>query len=215
MEGSDQRRRIVALALLAGMVLAVVAWGVCGRLGVLESLLAPAGGTAVAATPQLPATWTPTPPSPAAARPTATPTPVRTLARVVRVVDGDTIVVEIDGEEYRVRYIGIDTPETVHPDRPVEWMGPEASAANKALVGGKRVYLEKDLSETDQYGRLLRYVFLPEGTFVNAELVRLGYAQVSTYPPDVRYVDLYLEMQRAAQAAGRGLWGPTPTPEGR
>jgi micrococcal nuclease len=126
---------------------------------------------------------------------------------VVRVVDGDTIVVAIDGEQARLRYIGIDTPETVHPDKPVEWMGPEASAANKALVEGKTVYLEKDISETDQYGRLLRYVFLEDGTFVNAELVRLGYAQVSTYPPDVRYVDLYLEMQRAAQAAGRGLWG--------
>lgn len=205
MEHSKQRRRIGALALLAGMLLAVGAWGVCAATGALRALLAPAEGTAVAAATERPATWTPTPLPASAARPTATP--VRAPARVVRVVDGDTIVVAIDGEEYRVRYIGIDTPETVHPDKPVEWMGPEASAANKALVEGKTVYLEKDISETDQYDRLLRYVFLEDGTFVNAELVRLGYAQVSTYPPDVRYVDLYLEMQRAAQAAGRGLWG--------
>jgi endonuclease YncB( thermonuclease family) len=143
---------------------------------------------------------------------TPTPTPDRTAARVVEVVDGDTIHVEIGGETYSLRYIGIDTPETVHPSEPVGWMGPEASEANSDLVGGKTVYLEKDVSETDKYGRLLRYVFLADGTFVNAELVRLGYAQVSTYPPDVKYQDLFLEMQQEAREAGRGLWGPTPTP---
>jgi endonuclease YncB( thermonuclease family) len=143
---------------------------------------------------------------------TLTPTPERTLARVVEVVDGDTIHVEIGGETYSVRYIGIDCPETVHPTEPVGWMGPEASEANRNLVEGKTVYLEKDVSETDKYGRLLRYVFLDNGTFVNAELVRLGYAQVSTYPPDVKYQDLFLEMQEEAREAGRGLWGPTPTP---
>jgi len=145
--------------------------------------------------------------------PQPSPSPERTEAEVVRVIDGDTIEVSIDGEIYKVRYIGIDTPETVHPEKPVEWMGPEASAANKELVGGKTVYLEKDVSETDKYGRLLRYVFLADGTFVNAELVRLGYAQVSTYPPDVKYQDLFLEMQREAREAERGLWGPTPVPE--
>jgi micrococcal nuclease len=120
--------------------------------------------------------------------------------------------VEIDGTTYTVRYIGIDTPETVHPSKPVEWMGQEASAANEELVGGQTVYLEKDVSETDRYDRLLRYIFLADGTFVNAELVRLGYAQSSTYPPDVRYQDLFLEMQQEAREAERGLWGPTPTP---
>lgn len=141
-----------------------------------------------------------------------TPTPAfeRTQAQVVRVIDGDTIKVSIDGQVYTVRYIGIDTPETVHPDEPVEWMGPEASAANEELVGGRTVYLEKDVSETDQYGRLLRYVYLADGTFVNAELVRMGYAQVSTFPPDVRYQDLFLELQREAREAERGLWGPAP-----
>jgi endonuclease YncB( thermonuclease family) len=127
-------------------------------------------------------------------------------------VDGDTIKVDIVGAPiYTVRYIGIDTPETVHPSKPVEWMGPEASAANQELVGGKTVYLEKDISDTDKYGRLLRYVFLVDGTLVNAELVRLGYAQVSTYPPDVKYQELFLQVQQEAREAERGLWGPTPT----
>jgi micrococcal nuclease len=142
---------------------------------------------------------------------TLTPTPERTAARVIEVVDGETLHVEIGGETYSVRYIGIDCPETVHPAEPVGWMGPEASEANRNLVGGKTVYLEKDVSETDKYGRLLRYVYLDDGTFVNAELVRLGYAQVSTYPPDVKYQDLFLEMQQEARDASRGLWGPTPT----
>ena len=111
--------------------------------------------------------------------PTATPlpTPTRQEVQVVEVVDGDTIKVSIDGQVCTVRYIGVDTPEAV------EWMGPEARAANKELVEGKTVSLEKDISETDKYGRLLRYVWVGD-LMVNAELVRLGYAQVSTYPPD-------------------------------
>jgi micrococcal nuclease len=147
-------------------------------------------------------------------QPTATPTPAfeRVEAQVVEVVDGDTIKVAVDGTVYPVRYIGIDCPETVHPSEPVQWMGPEACQCNRRLVEGQTVYLEKDVSETDQYGRLLRYVFLADGTLVNAELVRLGYAQSVTYPPDVRYQDLFLEMQQEAREAGRGLWGPTPTP---
>jgi len=144
--------------------------------------------------------------------PTEMATPERTEAQVVDVVDGDTIKVQIAGEVYTLRYIGIDTPETVHPSKPVEWMGPEASAANLALVGGKTVYLEKDVSETDKYNRLLRYVYLTDGTFVNAELVRQGYAVSSTYPPDVKYQDLFVQMEQQARDAGQGLWGPTPEP---
>jgi len=125
---------------------------------------------------------------------------------VVEVVDGDTIKVEIEGAIYSLRYIGINCPEWN------QWFGPEATAANAALVAGKTVYLEKDVSETDRYGRLLRYVFLADGLFVNAELVRQGYAQVATYPPDVRYQSLFLQMQQEAMAAGRGLWAPTPAP---
>jgi len=128
----------------------------------------------------------------------------------VRVIDGDTIEVEIAGKRYTVRYIGIDTPETKHPEKPVEWMGLEAAAKNEELVGGKVVELEKDVSETDKYGRLLRYVWVGD-LMVNAELVRLGLAQVSTYPPDVKYADLFLDLQREAREAGLGLWGPTPT----
>ncbi len=138
--------------------------------------------------------------------------PGRVAAPVVEVIDGDTIRVRLGGQTCSVRYIGIDCPETHAPGHPVEWMGPEATEANRRLVEGQTVYLEKDISETDRYGRLLRYVFLADGTFVNAELVRLGYCQVSTYPPDVRYQELFLAMEREAREAGRGLWGPMPAP---
>lgn len=156
-------------------------------------------------------TATPGPTPTTTSMPTPTTTPPRIQAQVVRVIDGDTIEVSVEGMVYKVRYIGIDTPETKHPEKPVEWMGPEATAKNEELVGGKVVGLEKDVSETDQYGRLLRYVWVGN-LMVNAELVRLGFAQVSTYPPDVRYQDLFLRMQQEAREAGRGLWGPTPTP---
>jgi micrococcal nuclease len=143
-------------------------------------------------------------------RPTGSTVP----ATVVRVVDGDTIIVRIGGRDERLRYIGMDTPETVKPDSPVEWMGPEASRANAALVEGRTVELEKDVSETDQYGRLLRYVWLVTGdrwTLVNLELVRRGYAQVETDPPDVRYADRFIAAERAAREAGLGLWGSAPS----
>ena len=156
-----------------------------------------------------------TPPVGATARPTKTaapitltPTPPPPLpqAQVVRVIDGDTIEVNIAGKSYKVRYIGIDTPETG------EWMAPEATAKNEELVGGKVVRLEKDVSETDRYGRLLRYVWVGD-LMVNAKLVWLGCAQVSTYPPDVKYADHFLRLQRDAREAGRmcGLL-PTPSP---
>jgi len=125
------------------------------------------------------------------------------------VIDGDTIEVSLEGQPYKVRYIGIDTPETVHPTEAVQWMGPQATEANRRLVEGQTVLLEKDVSETDKYGRLLRYVWVGE-LMVNAELVRLGFAQVSTYPPDVRYQDTFLQLQREARDAGRGLWGEQP-----
>jgi micrococcal nuclease len=146
----------------------------------------------------------------------AAPTGFTETATVVRVVDGDTIIVDRGHGEERLRYIGVDTPETVAPGSPVEWMGAEATAANKALVEGQSVVLEKDVSETDQYDRLLRYVWLNDGaswTLVNAQLLSLGVAQVVTYPPDVKYADIYLERQKEARDAGIGLWGPAPTPE--
>jgi len=142
---------------------------------------------------------------------TDTPTVERTEAKVVEVVDGDTIKVKVDGEVFTVRYIGVNTPETVHPTKPIEWMGPEAKRANEQLVAGQTVLLEKDVSEVDQYGRLLRYVYVGD-LMVNHELVRMGFAQVATYPPDVKYVDMLREAQREAQEAKRGLWSATPTP---
>ena len=138
----------------------------------------------------------------------------RQQATVGRVVDGDTIEVKLEGKTYKLRYIGVDTPETVDPNRPVGCFGPEASKRNKELVLGKTVELEKDVSETDAFGRLLRYVWL-DGEMVNARLVRDGYAQVATYPPDVKYQQLLLQLQRDAREAGAGLWsscGASPTP---
>jgi micrococcal nuclease len=141
------------------------------------------------------------------------PTGPTETGRVVNIVDGDTIDVVVDGVEMRVRYIGMDTPE-VHSG--VEWLGPEAAAANAELVEGREVVLERDVSETDQYGRALRYVWVADGSgwmLVNLELIRLGFASITTYPPDVKYVDaLYVDAQDEAQAAGLGLWGAAPTP---
>jgi micrococcal nuclease len=126
-------------------------------------------------------------------------------AHVTRVVDGDTIVVNIQGKDYKLRYIGMDTPETVNPDKPVQFMGKEASRKNLELVGGKTVTLEKDISETDRYGRLLRYVWV-DGLMVNAELVRLGYAHAYTYPPDIKYQDVFRTLEKEARENRRGLW---------
>lgn len=126
----------------------------------------------------------------------------RQRVKVIQVVDGDTIKIE---GRMKVRYIGINTPETVDFNKPVECYGQEASNKNKELVSGKTVELEKDVSETDKYGRLLRYVWLGD-TLINEYLVREGYAQVSTYPPDVKYQDIFLEAQRLAREEGKGLW---------
>jgi endonuclease YncB( thermonuclease family) len=128
---------------------------------------------------------------------------VRQHAKVVRVVDGDTI--EIEGGK-TVRYIGMDTPETVKPNTPVQCYGKEASEKNKELVEGKEIAMEKDVSETDRYGRLLRYVFV-DGVFVNDYLVKEGYAYSSAYPPDVKFQDMFRDSQKEAQEQKQGLWG--------
>ena len=150
-----------------------------------------------------PATPSPASPGPAA---TYTPGPGAVRAPVVRAVDGDTIIVRLDGREQRVRYIGVNTPESVDPRREVQCFGKEAAERNRALVGGKTVWLEKDVSETDQYGRLLRYVAV-DGTLVNAELIREGFARSATHPPDVRYAERFRALEREARESGRGLWG--------
>ncbi|GAB4252761.1 MAG: thermonuclease family protein [Thermoleophilia bacterium] len=127
-------------------------------------------------------------------------------ARLVRVVDGDTIIVQVkDGAEERVRYEGIDAPETVKPGSPVEPFGPEAAEANAELLSAGTLRLELDVRQRDRFGRLLAYVFAGE-LFVNEELVRQGYAHLSTFPPNVRYADRLQEAQRQAREKGAGLW---------
>jgi micrococcal nuclease len=127
--------------------------------------------------------------------------------RVLRVVDGDTIRVRLGGTEERVRYIGVDTPETVKPGTPVQCFGKAASAANARLVRARTVRLEFDAERRDRYGRLLAYVYRePDGLFVNAELVRRGYAQPLTIPPNVAHASEFRRLARTARRGGRGLW---------
>jgi endonuclease YncB( thermonuclease family) len=123
-------------------------------------------------------------------------------AQVTHVIDGDTIEVVISGQSYMVRYIGIDAPE-FFPDK--EPYGEDARDKNRELVEGKRAILQKDISETDKYGRLLRYVYVDD-LFVNAELVRLGYAEAVIYPPDMKYKKVLSELEREAREEERGLW---------
>ncbi|HET8568554.1 MAG TPA: thermonuclease family protein [Candidatus Limnocylindria bacterium] len=120
--------------------------------------------------------------------------------------DGDTIRVRLNGLDVAVRYIGIDTPETVDPRRDVQCFGREAATANAALVADKTVDLEKDVSETDRFGRLLRYVYVGDA-MVNAELVRRGFAKATTYPPDVKYQERFVALEAEARRAEAGLWG--------
>jgi len=195
-------------------------------------------GLACGGAPQAPETpaFTPTPAPPASPTPVPTDTPLpmptpapaadsealRALpgadcvppgrpvqqARLVRVLDGDTIEVEIEGRTYRVRYIGIDAPERGQA------FYAEAASANRRLVEGKPLRLVRDVSETDRYGRLLRYVFAGE-VFVNRALVEGGYAQAMTVPPDVSCAGAFRAAEREARSAGRGLWdlpAPAPTP---
>ena len=128
--------------------------------------------------------------------------------RVVRVVDGDTIRVALPSGEAAVRYIGIDTPESVKPGSPVECFAKRASAFNERLVRGETVRLVRDVERRDRYGRLLAYVYRErDGLFVNAELVRGGYATVATFPPNVAHEDDFRRLARKARLSGRGLWG--------
>ena len=129
-------------------------------------------------------------------------------ATVVRVVDGDTIRVRLAGGAIeRVRYIGVDTPESVKPGTPVQCYAEAAAAFNRRLVAGRSVRLVGDVESRDRYGRLLAYVYRrPDGLFVNAELARLGYARPLTIPPDVRFAGRFRALADAARQAGRGLW---------
>lgn len=125
---------------------------------------------------------------------------------VVHVVDGDTIHVQLGERVEKVRYIGVNTPEVRHPAKGEEPGGRAAAVVNRQLVSGRRVRLELDAQARDRHGRLLAYVWVDE-TMVNAELVRRGFAQVMTVPPNVRHQPLLLRLQHEAREAGRGLWG--------
>jgi micrococcal nuclease len=136
--------------------------------------------------------------------------PASASAEVVRVVDGDTVEVRLDGVVEDVRYIGVDTPESVKPGAPVECFGKRAAAFNRQLVEGRRVRLVFGAERRDQYGRLLSYVYL-ERRFVNAELLRRGYARTLTIPPNDRFAMRFERLELAAGRSGRGLWGSCET----
>ena len=129
-------------------------------------------------------------------------------AVIVRPVDGDTVVVEVDGREEPVRLIGIDTPESVAPDRPVECFGPEAKARTAALLPpGTVVRLERDVEARDRYDRLLAYVIRAEDdVLVNRLLVEEGFAEAISYPPNLAHQGELDQAEAGARAAGRGLW---------
>lgn len=128
--------------------------------------------------------------------------PIVASSRCERIVDGDTIVLS---GGVRVRYIGIDAPETKHPAMPVEHFGAEAAQRNRELVAGKRVRLEYDTERTDRYDRALAYVHV-DGRFINAELVAGGYAEAKRYGDNHRYAQLFDYLELRAKEAGRGMW---------
>jgi len=125
--------------------------------------------------------------------------------KVKRVIDGDTLLLT-NGE--RVRLIGVDTPETKHPQKPVQYFGKEAYLFTKRMVEGKEVRLEYDWQRKDRYGRLLAYVYLMDGTFLNAEIIKQGYGFAYTKYP-FKYLEEFRKYEREARESKRGLWKPT------
>jgi micrococcal nuclease len=129
---------------------------------------------------------------------------------VSRVIDGDTVVLLIDDSPVKVRLIGVDTPETVHPSKPVQHYGKEASAFTRNLLRGESVYLKYGFERTDRYGRLLAYLYrAPDGLFVNAEIVRQGYGHAYVQFP-FEHMDEFVALQARAREAGKGLWATSP-----
>ncbi|HXR50343.1 MAG TPA: thermonuclease family protein [Verrucomicrobiae bacterium] len=140
------------------------------------------------------------------------------LYRVARFIDGDTIVVDMNGTQEKVRLIGVDTPETHKPNTPVQCYGPAAAAYTKNTIGATHVRLVSDSLSTnrDRYNRLLRYVYLPDGTNVDERLIQNGYGFYYPYFPFTKAHQFSVDEQ-AAMAAHKGLWGnchPTPTDQG-
>jgi micrococcal nuclease len=136
------------------------------------------------------------------------------MVRVLRIVDGDTVVLDCDGRPVTVRLIGVDTPETVHPRKPVERFGREASAFLKALIGGKpvRIAYEPGPSHTDKYGRTLAYLYLEPGSrCVNREIIARGYGHAYTRYP-FALMDDFRAAERDARENNLGLWAAEPTP---
>jgi micrococcal nuclease len=157
------------------------------------------------------------------AAPVFAPTGDTTQATVTRVIDGDTIIVLVGDTEYRVRYLDVDAPASVSLDRPVEFMGRDAADANRRLVSSAAVVLERDQSETDDHGQLLRHVWVDhDGTLalVGLEMVRAGLARTAPSAQDTKYTALFEDAQQAARSTGIGIWsspplpvtGPTPAP---
>jgi micrococcal nuclease len=202
------RVAIVALAVLLGLS------AISNALDQRRSASTDGPDTAVG-TPLVGASATP---GGASASPTPSfgPTGETQFGVVLSVTDGDTIRVDIDGEEYPLRYIGIDAPEPNTTNPTTKAWADAATAANRALVDGREVYLERDVSETDQFDRLLRNVWFvgPDGDYVlvNLELVRRGFAQATSFPPDEKYASLLAQAQDSAKTAALGLWAPAASP---
>jgi micrococcal nuclease len=133
-------------------------------------------------------------------------------AKVSRIIDGDTVVLLLDGKKIKCRLIGIDTPETKHPQKPVEAYGKEASAFTFNLLKGETVWIETEPSnKQDKYGRLLAYLYrAPDGLFVNLEIVRQGYGHAYTRYP-FKYMEEFRHYERRAREVGKGLWGSQST----
>ena len=150
-------------------------------------------------------------------------------AKILRVIDGDTAIISFefdDGSKYlkeRVRFLGVDTPETVHPNKPVQFYGKEASEFTKSQLTDKIVWLQTDVGVRDRYNRMLAYVWLKEpgkkdlddeaairANMFNAKLLLDGYAQLMTVQPNSRYSNLFVHFQREAREANKGLWGKEP-----
>lgn len=128
------------------------------------------------------------------------------IATVVRVIDGDTIVVNLSGTEERVRYVGIDTPELARNGKQAECMGEEAKGQNEFLVLGQEVTLKRDISDKDKYGRLLRYVYV-EDVLVQEQLVEGGFAEVFYYKPDITKYKELKDLEKKAKENQEGMWG--------
>lgn len=160
---------------------------------------------AAASAPAISASITPTSTPPASSSASDTVQTNFISAKVIRIVDGDTIEVEIDGRKETVRMLLVDTPETKKPGTPVQPMGLDAYEFTKATLEGQEVRLEKDVSERDQYGRLLMYVYLGD-KMVNEMLLERGLARVAVFPPDVKYVEAFRQISRKAQEAALGIW---------